>query len=75
MKRKLTQAQLRRLIKEEYENLQYEGTFSSALKTLATNTLPGGRYVSDFARSQAFDKIEERLDEIEHRLRALEQRP
>ena len=71
---KLSRRQLEILIKEEIEAMQNEGMFGSALKTVATNFLPGGRMVSDYARSQAFDRIEEKLEELEMRLRTLEQR-
>tara|TARA_R100000152_G_C6708949_1_gene136915 strand:+ start:406 stop:774 length:369 start_codon:yes stop_codon:yes gene_type:complete len=59
------------ILKEQKESLE-EGFFGSALKTLATNVLPGGRVVSDFARSQAFDRIDEEMEEFETRLAALE---
>jgi len=75
MTKKLTKRQLQRIINEEIAMMQNEGMFGSALKTVATNFLPGGRMVSDFARSQAFDRIEEKLDELEMRLQALENRP
>ena len=75
MAKQLTQRELQQIISEEIENMKNEGMFSSAIKTAATNFLPGGRMVSDFARSQAFDRIEEKLDELEMRIRALETRP
>ena len=59
------------ILKEQKQDLD-EGMFGSALKTLATNYLPGGRMVSDFARSEAFDAIDEKMEEFEQRLSALE---
>ena len=59
------------ILKEQKQDLD-EGMFGSALKTLATNFLPGGRVVSDFARSEAFDAIDEKMEEFEQRLAALE---
>ena len=59
------------ILKEQKEDLE-EGFFGSALKTLATNVLPGGRVVSDFARSQAFDRIDEEMEDFDARLSAIE---
>ena len=61
------------ILKEQKEEID-EGFFGSALKTLATNVLPGGRVVSDFARSQAFDNIDEQMEDFEERLSAIEAR-
>ena len=74
MAKKITKRQLEKIINEEIEAMQNEGMFTSAIKTAATNFLPGGRMVSHFARSQAFDRIEEKLEELEARLRVLEMR-
>ena len=43
MAKKITKRQLEKIINEEIEAMQNEGMFTSAIKTAATNFLPGGR--------------------------------
>ena len=73
MSNKLTRRQLRRLVNEEIEILNNEG-FLKNVGAAAARWIPGGGTALDFARSRGFDKIEEKLQELEMRLAALEQR-
>ena len=75
MKRKLTRRQLQRIINEEIELelMQQEGFFKGAGAALS-RYIPGGGAVLDYKRSQAFERIEEKLEEFEKRIKALEQR-
>jgi hypothetical protein len=71
MAKKISRAQLRRLINEEIAAVQNEGFWKGA-GAAALRFLPGGGAALDYARSQGFERLEQRLDSIEARLRALE---
>lgn len=76
MKTKLTRRQLQRIINEEIEQLelmQQEGFFKGAAAA-ASRYLPGGGAALDYVRSQAFERIEEKLEELEMRIKSLESR-
>ena len=72
-RKKLDRQSLENIIMEEYETLISEGFFKGAAAA-ASRYLPGGGAALDYVRSQAFERIENRLDEIEIRLQALERR-
>tara|TARA_B100000900_G_C20459764_1_gene666720 strand:+ start:371 stop:604 length:234 start_codon:yes stop_codon:yes gene_type:complete len=77
MKKRLTRRQLQRIINEELEGLdhqQNEGFFKGAAAA-ASRYLPGGGVALDYVRSQAFERIEEKLEDLERRIAMLEQRP
>ncbi len=77
MKKRLTRRQLQRIINEELESLdhqQNEGFFKGAAAA-ASRYLPGGGVALDYVRSQAFERIEEKLEDLERRIAMLEQRP
>ena len=59
---KVTQKQLRQLIKEEETKLLGEGMFTSAIKAIATPALPGGRMASDYLQARGFDELEEFME-------------
>lgn len=69
----LSRDDLQAIINEEIENLNNEG-FLKNVGAAAARWIPGGGTALDFARSRGFDKIEEKLQELEMRLAALEQR-
>lgn len=71
---KISRAKLQMILKEELETLQYEGKLGSAIKAIGAQALPGvGRFMMDYSRSEAFDEIAEKLEELEARIVALEQ--
>ena len=49
-----------------------EKWWKSLAKAAVTDTIPGGRFISDYAQAQSFDTIDERLEAVEARLNALE---
>ena len=61
------------ILREQKEDLG-EGMFSSALKTAATNLVPGGRWVSDYAQARGFDDLEGAVEEFDSRLESIEER-
>jgi hypothetical protein len=61
------------ILREQKEDLG-EGMFSSALKTAATNLVPGGRWVSDYAQARGFDDLEGAVEEFDRRLESIEER-
>jgi len=71
MAKKISREQLRRLINEEIATVQNEGFWKGA-GAAALRYLPGGGAALDYARSQGIERLEQRLDSIEARLRALE---
>ena len=42
-----------------------ENWATSGMKAAATDIIPGGRFVSDYAQAQEFDSIDDRLDALE----------
>ena len=56
----------------ENPDLLNEGMFSSALKALGANLVPGGRYVADYTRARGFEELESAAEGFEQRLDALE---
>ena len=56
----------------ENPDLLSEGMFSSALKTVGANLVPGGRWVADYSRARGFDELEAASEDFEQRLDALE---
>ena len=73
-KRSLTRADLAQIINEEAENLANEGFWKGAAAA-ASRYLPGGGAVLDYARSQGFERIEAKLQELEARIATLEATP
>jgi hypothetical protein len=61
------------ILREQKEELG-EGMFSSALKTAATNLVPGGRWMSDYAQARGFDDLEGAVEEFDRRLENIEER-
>ena len=61
------------ILREQKEDLG-EGMFSSALKTAATNLVPGGRWISDYAQARGFDDLEGAVEEFDSRLENIEER-
>jgi len=61
------------ILREQKEDLG-EGMFSSALKTAATNLVPGGRWISDYSQARGFDDLEDAVEEFDRRLESIEER-
>ena len=70
----LTRADLAQIINEEAEKLANEGFWKGAAAA-ASRYLPGGGAVLDYSRSQTFERMEQKLEELETRIAALEATP
>jgi len=73
-KRSLNREDLAQIINEEAEKLASEGFFKGAAAA-ASRYLPGGGAALDYMRSQAFERIENKLQELEARIATLEATP
>jgi len=73
-KRSLTREDLAQIINEETEKLANEGFWKGAAAA-ASRYLPGGGAVLDYTRSQAFERMEKKLEELETRIAMLEATP
>lgn len=71
-KMKLTKQQLANLINEEIEQLHQEGFLKNVGAAAAGAFVPGGRVALDYMRSRGFDKVYEKLEELERRINQLE---